>query len=89
MIFVVNEIKHIFEPDDLQCGQTVIAMLTGKSVEKIVKECENERETTLKEMRECLKNNGMSIAEQRKQANDKKDLPRETLRLAVYFRITV
>ena len=76
---MVEKIIHIYEPDDLQCGQTVIAMLTGKSVEQIVEECGNKRETTLKEMRECLKQNGMEISQQRSEAYKKEDLPRVAL----------
>ncbi len=76
---MVEKIIHIYEPNDLQCGQTVIAMLTGKSVEQIVTECQNERETTLKDMRECLKQNGMEISKERSEAKEKKDLPKAAL----------
>lgn len=76
---MVDKIIHIYEPDDLQCGQTVIAMLTGKSVDEIVRQCKNERETTLKDMRECLCMNGMKIAEQRSEAKEKSDLPKVAL----------
>lgn len=76
---MMDKIKHIYEPDDLQCGQTVIAMLTGKTVEQIVKECGTARETTLKDMRECLRLNGMRISSQRSEAVEKKDLPKAAL----------
>ena len=31
----MENIKHIFEPTPLQCGQAVLAMLTNKSVDDI------------------------------------------------------
>ena len=41
---------HIFEPTPLQCGQAVLAMLTGKRVDEIIEVVGTERETTLKQM---------------------------------------
>ena len=45
-------IDYIHEPTDLQCGQAVLAMITGLAVEDVVQELENDRETTLKEMKD-------------------------------------
>ena len=69
------EIKHIFEPTPLQCGQAVLAMVTGKPVSEIVDFLDNERETTLKEMFACLEHFGFYADRQRHQVEDKKDLP--------------
>ena len=69
------EIKHIFEPTPLQCGQAVLAMVTGKPVSEIVDFLDNERETTLKEMFLCLEHFGFYVDRQRHQVEDKKDLP--------------
>ena len=70
------EIKHIFEPTPLQCGQAVLAMISGKSVGEIVTLCGTERETTLKQMKETLSVLGFSTNPERKQANSKSDLPK-------------
>ena len=70
-----EKIEHIFEPDPLQCGQAVLSMLTGKSVDEIIKECQTVRETDLKSMKRVLGDNGMLLLGERKAATDKKDLP--------------
>ncbi len=70
------EIKHIFEPTPLQCGQAVLAMVTGKSVGEIVSLLNNERETTLKEMLFVLKSNGFNCSNERNPVNKKEELPR-------------
>lgn len=70
------DIKHIFEPTPLQCGQAVLAMLTGKSVAEVVAYLNNERETTKKEMLEFLEVNGFSVTPQRKEVVKKEELPR-------------
>ena len=41
-------IEYIHEPTDLQCGQAVLAMVLGKTVEEIVTFLQNDRETTLR-----------------------------------------
>ena len=46
---MVGKIKYIHEPDDLQCGQAVLAMLTGVSVEKVAGELENEIKDSVKQ----------------------------------------
>ena len=70
-----DKIDYIHEPTDLQCGQAVLAMVTGIPVEKVAKELNNERETNLKEMKSFLSNHGFIISELRKEANNKNDLP--------------
>ena len=50
----MKQIKYIHEPTDLQCGQAVLAMLTGNTPEKICEILENTRETDLKEMKKIL-----------------------------------
>lgn len=70
-----EKIEHIFEPDPLQCGQAVLSMLTGKSVDEIIKECGTVRETDLKCMKRVLEDNGMHLSGDRKAVTDKKDLP--------------
>ena len=69
------EIKHIFEPTPLQCGQAVLAMLTGKTVNEIVTLCGTERETTLKQMKDVLTGSGFSFSPERNVATKKEDLP--------------
>lgn len=69
------DIKHIFEPTPLQCGQAVLAMATGKSVNEIVEFLGNERETTLKEMLCCLEYFGFNCSKNRIPVNKKQELP--------------
>lgn len=68
-------LKYIHEPTDLQCGQAVLAMLLGMSVDSICKELQNERETTFREMKQALENHGFKLSAERKQAVTKADLP--------------
>lgn len=70
------EIKHIFEPTPLQCGQAVLAMVTGKSVGEIVTFLNNEKETALKEMFFCLEHFGFAYEKERKAVTKKEELPR-------------
>ncbi|MBQ7990210.1 MAG: hypothetical protein IJ251_04065 [Oscillospiraceae bacterium] len=65
---------YIHEPTPLQCGQAVIAMIADVSVGDVVALLDNERETTLKEMRSALHHYGYTMSE-RKQFENKKDLP--------------
>ena len=69
------DIRYIHEPTDLQCGQAVLAMVLGKTVDEIVEYLGNERETTLKEMKTMLREFGVSISDERYPVVDKKDLP--------------
>ena len=68
-------LKYIHEPTDLQCGQAVLAMLLGVSVDSICEELHNERETTLREMKQVLENHRFKLSSERKQAITKADLP--------------
>lgn len=70
------KIEHIFEPTPLQCGQAVLSMLTGKSVNEIVAELQNERETTLKEMLSVLEGCAFNCSKERTPVNKKEELPR-------------
>ena len=72
-------IDYIHEPTDLQCGQAVLAMLTGLTVEQVIRELNNERETTLKEMKAFLRAHGVWISDERIQISDKKELPKHCL----------
>ncbi len=72
---LTNKPKYIKEPTDLQCGQAVLAMLTDKTVEEIIKECGTDRETTLSQMKAVLTLNGIDFINERKEAKNKSDLP--------------
>lgn len=69
-------INYIHEPTDLQCGQAVLAMLLGTSVEYICEYLGNECETDLKEMKRTLTEHGVKFSHERKQAQTVADLPR-------------
>ncbi len=69
------EVKHIFEPTPLQCGQAVLAMLAGVSVEEIIEKVGTERETRLADMIGCLTEYGLTMSRERKQIRTKDELP--------------
>lgn len=69
------EIEYIHEPTDLQCGQAVLAMILGDSAENICELLHNERETTLREMKQTLRNAGYIVSDERVQVSDKAELP--------------
>lgn len=72
---LAKKITYIKEPDSLQCGQAVLAMLCNKSVEEIVQTVGTERETKLKDMFDCLMHYGISYSTQKKAVENKNDLP--------------
>lgn len=67
--------EYVHEPDDLQCGQAVLAMLTGIPVLRVAEELNNFRETTLREMKCYLHDNGFWMSNERKQVENKNELP--------------
>ncbi len=67
--------EYMHEPTDLQCGQAVLAMLTGESAETIAAELGNDRETTLAEMFKVLDTHGIIYDKKRKAAARKNELP--------------
>ena len=69
------DISYIHEPTDLQCGQAVLAMVLKKTPEYICKYLDNDRETDLKEMKRTFREHGVYISDERKQAEDKSQLP--------------
>ncbi len=71
---MIRKINYVHEPNDLQCGQAVLAMLTGLSVEQIAEELHNERETTLKEMKGFLRTHGWQVSDERIQIEHKSEL---------------
>jgi len=69
------DIKYIHEPTDLQCGQAVLAMVLGRTVEEIVEFLGNDRETTLKEMKMTFRKYGVKISDRRTEVRSKEELP--------------
>ncbi len=69
------EIQYLHEPDDLQCGQAVLAMLTGLPVSQVAEELKNERETNLREMKDFLRGHGFRISDERVPVREKEELP--------------
>ena len=68
-------IVYVREPTDLQCGQAVLAMVTGLAPEQVTEELGNERETNLKEMKSCLRRHGLWVSDERVEVRDRSDLP--------------
>ena len=69
------KIEYIHEPTDLQCGQAVLAMLAGTTVDEIISFLKNERETTLKEMKKAADHYGLEMSPHRIEIHDKTELP--------------
>ena len=67
--------QYIHEPTPLQCGQAVLAMLSGKTVDEVVLLVGTHRETKLCDMLSFLKHEGISFENRRVQVNDKSELP--------------
>lgn len=73
---LVEKIEHIYEPNPLACGQAVLSMLSGVSVQEIFKLVNTEKETTLKDMKMALDELKISYKENRVEVKDKAQLPR-------------
>ena len=67
--------KYIHEPTPLQCGQAVIAMLSGETVEDVISVVKTDRETTLKDMFCALNHYEIKYNRERKQVCEKEQLP--------------
>ena len=72
---LVKEVKHIYEPNPLACGQAVLAMLSGLDVNEIFALVQTEKETTLKCMKTALKALNIKFKEERVEVRDKSELP--------------
>lgn len=71
----MKTIEYIHEPTDLQCGQAVIAMLSGKSVDEIISLTGTDRETDLKQMLSAFDTLGIRYNKTRIAVNSKNELP--------------
>lgn len=72
---LVESVNHLFEPNPLACGQAVLAMLSGESVENVIELVGTERETKLRDMFSALDFYGIEYNRERKEAKEKADLP--------------
>ncbi len=72
---LVETVEYVHEPTDLQCGQAVLAMLSGWSVEEIIGLVQTDRETNLKQMFSALDTLGIGYVTERKQVDKKEELP--------------
>ena len=75
----MKEIRYVHEPTDLQCGQAVLAMVTGICVSEVCAQLGNEREPKLSEMRESLSGHGIMLEARRREASSKNELPKYAL----------
>lgn len=66
---------YIHEPTPLQCGQAVLSMLSGETVDKIIKIVGTERETDLKMMYSALDKLGIAYEKNRVPVSRREDLP--------------
>ena len=72
---ILMTVNYVHEPTDLQCGQAVLAMVTGIPVGEVARILCNDRETTLKEMKSFLRSLGFYVSDERVQVADKSALP--------------
>lgn len=72
---LTENIKYIHEPTELQCGQAVLAMLGGTTVEEILTLVGTDRETNLKQMFSALDSLKIKYDTNRHEAKSKADLP--------------
>ena len=72
---LVQKVQYIHEPTDLQCGQAVLAMLSGKSVDEMIKLTGTDRETNRKQMFSALDELEIKYDRERRQAESKEQLP--------------
>lgn len=70
-----QNIKHIFEPTSLSCGQAVIAMAIGTDINRVISLCGGTKETDLKKMKEVFNILGVAVGEKRNQISIKSQLP--------------
>lgn len=73
---LIGNVKHIYEPNPLACGQAVLSMLSGIDVYEIMKLVNTEKETTLKDMKMALAKLGISYKNERVEVKNKSELPR-------------
>lgn len=72
---LVQKVQYIHEQTDLQCGQAVLAMLSGKSVDEMIKLTGTDRETNRKQMFSALDELEIKYDRERRQAESKEQLP--------------
>lgn len=72
---VTNNPEYIKEPTSLQCGQAVLAMLGGVTVEDIIKTVKTDRETDLKMMFSALDSLNIRYNRTRIQVKSRDELP--------------
>lgn len=72
---LATTITYTKEPNDLQCGQAVLAMLCNKTVDEIVSVVGTECETKLKDMFLCLSHFEIAYSTKRIEVTDKAQLP--------------
>ena len=71
---VVSNVNFLYEPTDLQCGQAVLAMLSGLPIEKVIEITGTDRETTLKQMFSFLDKTNIKYSRDRVEVEDKSQL---------------
>lgn len=72
---MAEKIVYVHEPNDLQCGQAVLAMITGTDVRSVCLHLGNERETTLAEMQAYLAASYITLVMPRREATGLDGLP--------------
>ncbi len=75
MCGTLMKINYIHEPTDLQCGQAVLAMIIGTTAQEICQYLGNDKETTLREMKDTLRNYGFFVSDERVAVTKKEQLP--------------
>ena len=67
--------KLIMQPTSLTCGQACIAMITGKSVDEVIKDMKTDGATSIGQLIEILDAYGIGHAERNKRISKKNPVP--------------
>lgn len=76
--------KLIMQPNFLTCGQACIAMITGKSVEEVIKDMKTDGATSIVQLIEILDFYGIGHAEKNKRISKKNPIPSKYSILTVH-----
>ena len=67
--------KLIIQPTAFTCGQACIAMITGKSIEEVIKDMKTDGATSIGQLIEILDAYGIGHAERNKRISKKNPVP--------------
>ena len=76
--------KLIMQPTDTTCGQACIAMITGKSIDEVIKDMKTDGPTSIGQLIEILDSYGVKHAEKNVRISKKNPIPFEVSILTIH-----